>query len=59
MTGPAAFYRGTYLLAFRWTRLSEDAHANSSTAVIADGGTSWMPGQNLLLLSSSFNPWQV
>ena len=27
MTGPAAFYRGTYLLAFRWTRLSEDAHA--------------------------------
>ena len=45
--------------ASRWTRLSEDALAGSSEAVVGDGGTGWAAGQSVLLLSSAFNPWQV
>ena len=43
----------------RWTRLAEDSPAGSNQAVLLDQTADWQANQSVILMSSSYNPWQV
>jgi hypothetical protein len=50
---------GTPVGSRRWSRLAADAPSGASSLAVVDDGLAWGLNQSVLVMSSSFNPWQV
>jgi hypothetical protein len=43
----------------RWSKLGATAQANTATLVVDGGQLGWSVGQQVVVTSSSWNPWQA